>query len=120
MPYEDIFFWVFGPLALSWMISCLLFARLSMARIEQQIIDDGYPRPCEWDMQGMRMVTYAWILAVPYKWVSSPGFRQIMDPSLIMRYANHGDRIRARIFMALFHPTMLGGLIGFFTLDLHG
>lgn len=120
MAYEDVYFWIFGPLALSWMISCLLFARLSMARIERQIVREGYSRPCEWDMQGMRVVTYAWVLAVPYKWVSRPAFRRLMDPGLVIRYASRGDRIRAKIFVALFYPTLIGILVGFFILDLNG
>lgn len=119
MQFEDVFFWIFGPVLITWIISCLVFARLSMARIERAIVAEGHPRPCEWDMQGMRIVTYALVIVAPYKWVSRPEFRRLMDPDLVRPHATPADRMRARLFITLLSIMLLTGAIGFFGLELY-
>ena len=91
---EDIIFYsgliTFFAMATSW----ILFARLSMTRIERDMKADGLPRPCSWDGPGVRVLWIAWAISVPV----GP-FNLVNDPSIdvltVRKYANANDKKRA-------------------------
>lgn len=88
------YFWIFGALMIATFVSWLIFARLSMARIERSMAKDGLPRPCPWDGPGARIVLYAYAIALPKKLAERLDIRLINDP-LVRRYASGADWFRA-------------------------
>jgi|SRR5690625_691398 len=91
---ESVFFWCSGFLLAAMFASWLLFARLTMARIERDLKADGYPRPAPWDGVGGRALWYAWAIALPLgPW--NPEDDPLINVKLVRRYANRSDKLRA-------------------------
>ncbi len=81
-------------------VTWITFARLSMARIEREIIRDGFPRPCPWDGPGARTIWYAYAISVPigrFNRIDDP----LIDVPLVRKYATRADVIRGRIFLII-------------------
>lgn len=79
------FFGLFIVTALTW----ILFARFSMARIEQSIKKNGYPESFAWDGVGGRIVFYALAIVLPEKLANR--IDRLIDVSLVRRYATRKD-----------------------------
>lgn len=82
----------------AYFLSWLVFARLSMARIERAILADGHPRPCPWDGPGVRTLWYARAIAFPVG-RRNPVDDRLIDVPLVRRYATRADRIRSWFLM---------------------
>lgn len=111
---EDVFWFSFLVTFLATAIAWIAFARLTMGRIEREIIRDGLPRPSRWDGVGARAPGYAFSIACPGHGWDAPG-NPLIDASLVRRYATNADRTRAWFFIAtgglfLLH-LVLGGLV---------
>ena len=68
----------------------LLFARISMARIERDMKDDGVIRPCPWDGIGGRAVWYAFAIGLPIS-AFNPRHDPLIDVPLVRQYAKPID-----------------------------
>ncbi|TDT37726.1 hypothetical protein DES49_2685 [Halospina denitrificans] len=88
---EGIFAVITLIATLTMCISWLIFARLSMVRIEKEIAHDGMQRPCPWDGVGGRAVWYAFAIGLP---ISSfnPTADPLINVPLVRRYAKPIDR----------------------------
>lgn len=76
----------------------IAFARLTMARIEREIIKDGLPRPSSWDGIGARTVSYAYAIALPVSRANRPD-NPLIDVLLVRRYATRRDILLGRAFL---------------------
>ena len=85
----------FIAIAVAW----IAFARLTMGRIEREIIRDGLPRPSRWDGIGARTPGYVFSIACPGHGWDDPG-NPIIDVALVQRYATKADHTRAWFFLA--------------------
>ena len=95
--YENIYFVIgigtFILLAVFW----ISFARISMARIEREIISDGKVPPGQWDGLGARVHFYCHAVVLPLnlvKRIDNP----IFNYSLAREYARKGDRVLGLLF----------------------
>ena len=85
-------------------IFAFAFMRGSMARIERDLLKDGYGRLCPWDPWGMRAVLLAHSLVLPIGKFNSPN-NPLIDVVTVNKYATKSDRWLALahlITMALF------------------
>jgi hypothetical protein len=78
-------------------ISWIVFARLTMARIEREIEAAGLPRPAQWDGLGYRVLWYLHAIIFPVGIWNRPD-DPLIDVSLVRRYATRKDIIRGWIF----------------------
>ena len=95
----DYFYTVFGVVAMATFSSWIVFARLTMARIEREIKTAGLPRPAQWDGVGYRVLWYLHAIIFPvgiWNRLDDP----LIDVPLVRRYATKGDMIRGWIFFA--------------------
>ncbi|WP_145986577.1 hypothetical protein [Methylocaldum marinum] len=93
------------------LISTTVFRRWSMERIEKQIVEAGYPRPCHWDSGGIRIGFYAFAIAFR-KIQRHHAYNRIIDVDLVRRFATRADRTRAWCFILIMHLLMMVLLIG--------
>lgn len=109
----NLFFLVFGLLAMITFISWIAFARLSMARIEREMRADGLPRPCPWDGVGGRAIWYAWAIALPigpWNRLNDP----LIDVPRVRQYASRRDVILGRWLMGSGYTFVVIGVAGWF------
>jgi len=64
----------------------IAFARISMARIEKDIQNDGLPRPASWDGTGARALWYCYAIALPVGIFNLPN-DPFFDSTTVRRYA---------------------------------
>lgn len=103
--------------AMTTFVSWIVFARLSMARIERAILSEGRPRPCPWDGPGARTLWYAWAIAIPVgRWNRLDD--ALMDVPGALRHANRADRIRAWILMVANWLLIAVCIIGWLMYDI--
>ena len=88
-----LFFSLFIFTAVAW----LLFARLSMARIERSIEEDGLPVGFQWDGVGGRIVFYALAIVLPLKMAMR--IDQLIDVELVRKYATRKDWVLGICFL---------------------
>jgi hypothetical protein len=103
---------LFITMAIAW----ISFARLSMARIEREIIRDGFPRPSPWDGPGARILWYATAISLPigrFNRADNP----LIDVPLVRRYATRADIIRGRILLITGNLFAAVGVAGGLMLD---
>ena len=114
---EDMFMFsaLFSFLAAAF--AWIAFARLTMGRIEGEIVRDGNPRPSRWDGVGARTPGYAYSIACPGHGWDDPG-NPIIDVALVQRYATSADRTRAWIFIATGGLFLLHVLLAVLIFDL--
>lgn len=108
--YTIILFSLFLFMAIAW----LIFARLTMHRIELQMKNDNIPDSFLWDGIGGRIFFYAFAIAFPVGLAKR--MNQLIDVSLVRSYSNEADMYRGIIFLiATFGctvVTLIGILIG--------
>lgn len=92
-------------------ISWIAFARISMARIERRIVDDGEPRPCPWDGPGIRVIWYAWAITVPVGRFN-PLDDPLMDVQGVRRHALARDRILGWTLMISGYALVSFAIVG--------
>lgn len=92
------FFWATAIVLALLFSSLLVFSRMSMARIEKRIQDDGLPRPCPWDGPGARIFWYAWALSFPVGRANRED-DPFIDVPLVKSYATKFDEVRAIAFV---------------------
>jgi hypothetical protein len=114
MELLDLLVWASGILFMATAVAWISFARITMARIEREIMRDGFPRPCPWDGPGARVVWYAHAIAVPigrFNRFDDP----LIDVPLVRKYATRADIIRGRVFLAIGYlgtiVTVVGGIM---------
>ena len=94
---EGIFAFVCLVIIMVAFISWIVFARLTMARIERAICADGLPRPAQWDGMGYRALWYLHAIIFPvgiWNRLDDP----LIDVALVRRYATRADIIRGWVF----------------------
>ncbi|WP_111641394.1 hypothetical protein [Marinimicrobium alkaliphilum] len=111
MTLENFYFWAFGLSFLTFGPSWILFARLTMARIERQIAQDGYPRPCPWDGPGGRALWYAYAVGLPIGLFNDENDPFINVP-LVRRYATPADKIRGFVMVVSGNIFVVVAVIG--------
>ena len=89
---EDWFYATFGIVFMVMAISWIAFARLTMARIERRMREDGLPRPAQWDGVGYRALWYASAIAFPVGIFNLPN-DPLFDVLTVRKYATPRDRI---------------------------
>ena len=94
---DDIFFAAFGAIMMVTFISWILFARLTMARIEREMRNDGLPRPASWDGIGYRALWYSHAIVLPIG-IWNQADDPLIDVPLVRRYATQADKLRGWIF----------------------
>ena len=100
MMSKDATFWYTVLLFSSFIlmgIAWITFARLTMARIERDIKKGGLSASFLWDGLGGRIVFYA--LAIVLSTNKAQRINQLIDVSLVRKYANRGDWHRGLIFL---------------------
>ncbi len=83
--FTVFFFGFFIATAITW----ILFARLSMARIERNIQRDAHPESFAWDGVGGRIVFYALAIVLPER--IAMRIDKLIDVSLVRQYATKKD-----------------------------
>ncbi|MGQ9427039.1 hypothetical protein ACXYTJ_15400 [Gilvimarinus sp. F26214L] len=106
MSINSWYFWAFGSLMIATFAAWLVFARFSMARIERFIERDGFPRPCQWDAPGARIVLYAYAIALP-RGIAERLDMRLIDVPLVRHYASAADSYRALVFLISTHAFVL-------------
>lgn len=79
-------------------ICWLAFSRLTMARIEREITQNGSHRPAGWDSIGYRALSYARAIAFPVGLWNSKN-DPLIDVEIVRKFANPFDRTLSRIFL---------------------
>lgn len=97
MEYGSWFFNLFLVFTISMSVSWICFSRLTMARMERQLREEGKPRLCPWDGVGARALWYAWAIAVPVG-KANPENDPFIDVPTVRRLATRADWIRAAVF----------------------
>lgn len=104
--YEIVAHFVFLGAFIVNAIAWILFARISMARIEREMVKDGHGRPVSWDGIGFRIFWYANAIVFPLGRFNSAK-NPLIDVLAIRQYAKPLDRklgvallISAAIFIA--------------------
>ncbi|WP_404362304.1 hypothetical protein [Marinobacter sp.] len=115
---EDIFFPIFLILSMTMSVSWLLFARLSMARIERKMRSEGLPRPAAWDGLGLRALWYASAIAFPLG-IFNQANDPFIDVPLVRKYATTFDRAVGWILMVSGFLFVATGLAGGLVFDLY-
>jgi len=110
---KELFLLGFGASFLIVAICWLVFARLSMTRIERSITHDGLDRPCPWDGLGARAIWYACAVGLPVgPW--NPSNDPLIDVPLVRRYASPMDRKLGLAFVfsgGIFLVLLLIGIV---------
>jgi len=114
---EDWFYAIFLGVFIATAISWLGFARLSMARIERHIQEDGHPRPAAWDGIGLRVFMYANAILWPLH--RNTGNALYEHVPAIKRYATAFDRVLSAALLVSSTLGVLLALIGAWVLDLN-
>lgn len=83
--FTVFFFGFFIATAITW----ILFARLTMARIEKDIKGGGHPESFGWDGIGGRIVFYALAIVLPAR--AATRIDKLIDVNLVRRYATKID-----------------------------
>jgi|SRR5690606_21424799 len=91
---RDWFYLSFIILFILAAITWIIFARLSMARIESEIKNDKFL----WDGTGGRIIFYAYAIALPEKMARRIDER-LIDASLVRKYATRADWMRGISFL---------------------
>lgn len=79
-------------------ISWLVFARLSMARIERDMKRDKLTDMFAWDGIGGRIIFYAYAIVLPER-IAKRIDGRLIDALLVRKYANYADWIRGLVFL---------------------
>jgi hypothetical protein len=103
---EDWYILLSGGVMLLSFLSILLFGRATMAPMEKKIEQDGLPRPCPWDGPGVRILWYAYAIALPVGRLNRAD-DPLIDVPLVRRYATKGDKARAVMLLASTHTFIL-------------
>ncbi|WP_097459077.1 hypothetical protein [Mangrovitalea sediminis] len=93
------------------------FARLSMARIEREMRQDGLPRPAHWDTMGLRVHWYASAIAFNSQRMNRAD-KLFIDVEAIRRYATPFDRKLSIAFLISGYSFCVVGLVGAWLLGL--
>lgn len=96
-PMSEWFFWFFLIGMMCTFITWIAFARLSMARIEKKIKDDGAPGSFAWDGVGGRIVFYALAIVLPEK--IALRINKLIDVELVRKYATRKDWVLGICFL---------------------
>lgn len=99
-------------------LSWLLFARVSMARIEKDMRDDGLTRPCPWDGVGGRAVWYAFAIGLPIS-AFNPRHDPLIDVPLVRQYAKPIDRTLGLMLVVSGAVCIAVGLSGALVFDFY-
>lgn len=89
---QGTFVAIFLVVIMTTFISWLLFARMSMARIERQMREDGLAQQAPWDGVGLRVLWYASAIAFPVG-IFNPANDPLIDVPTVRRYATQKDRL---------------------------
>lgn len=99
-------------------MSWLIFGRVTMARIEASLKEDGISRPCPWDGPGARIVWYAWAIAMPVGRLNQLD-DPLIDVDLVRRYSRPSDRIIAVVMLFTTAVWLLVGFLGAWLFDFY-
>jgi hypothetical protein len=97
MPLKFWFVVLFVNLFIAMAITWILFARLSMARIERQMKQDNRLIGFEWDGIGSRIFLYAF--AIVFSDARAKRIDRLINVSLVRSYSTHGDWLRGLFFL---------------------
>lgn len=113
-PMSNWLMWVFGIGAISTGIFLLLFAQLTMRRIEKQIKSDNALSYQPLDFGGSRIITYAYAIIFPEH--IALRIARLIDVRLIRSYANKTDWVLGLLLIATSHLwiviTLLFAVLG--------
>lgn len=118
MKAETWFLFIGLALTFITFIAWIAFARLTMARIEREIIKDGLPRPSPWDGIGARTISYAYAIALPVGRANRPD-NPLIDVLLVRRYATRKDVLLGRVLLIFANTGAAVLLIGGWIFDLY-
>lgn len=88
-PMSDWCMWAFVTGLVGTAIFLLLFAQLTMRRIEKQIKQDKVETYQSLDFGGTRIITYAYVIVLPEKIASR--MDRLINVGLVRHYANKRD-----------------------------
>lgn len=91
-------------------IAWILFARLTMARIEKSMEADGLPKGFAWDGVGGRVVFYAYAIILSEK--NALRIERLIDVRLIRDYANANDWWRGLFFIVVTNLWLIITFVG--------
>ena len=94
-------------------LSWLIFGRFTMGRIEREINADGLPRPCAWDGPGVRVLWYAFAIAIPVGRANRTDDPTI-DVPLVRSYATPTDAISGWILLVSNGLLTIMAVVGWF------
>jgi len=94
---------LFFTFAISWFV----FSRVSVKRIDKEMAADGVPKACPVDIIGLRVLTIAAAISMPYNSIINPEVTMFMDIRPIQPYAKKHDRILAFIVFTSVHLCIL-------------
>ncbi len=96
-PMSDWFFWFFLIGAFCTSFAWLAFARLSMARIKQQLKTEGIADPVSWDGISGGIVFFAHAIALPERFALK--INRLIDVKLVRSHAHSKDQLLASLFL---------------------
>ncbi|WP_221794014.1 hypothetical protein [Oceanobacter mangrovi] len=114
MIVDFIYNWVGGLSMLIFLVSWVLFARLSVPAIDRRMIADGHDRACRWDQLGMRTFWIATAVAFPFGSILNNKYDPSIDGETVHQYGRRFDRALALILSLsglIFIVILLLGLL---------
>lgn len=108
-PMSNWFVWVFGTGAISTGVLLLLFAQLTMRRIEKQIKSDNALSYQPLDFGGSRIITYAYAIVFPEH--IALRIARLIDVRLIRSYAHKADWVLGLLFIITSHLWIITTLL---------
>lgn len=112
---KDAIFWytiVVMVLFISMSATWIIFARLSMARIEKLIEEGVFQKNFQWDGIGSRIFLYAFAIVFPEK--KAKRLSRLIDVDLVRGHANRADWVRGVIFLCTTYSCIILVFVGFF------
>lgn len=114
---EDWFYASFLIIFMISSVSWLGFARISMARIERRIQEDGHVRPAAWDGLGLRVLMYANAIIWPLS--RNTGNALYHHIPAIKQYATTLDRVLGTVLMVSSAVGIFLAVVGGWMLDIY-
>ncbi|MEQ3633155.1 MULTISPECIES: hypothetical protein [Thalassolituus] len=105
MNFELLDVILFFGLFLGWGISLLLFNRLSVAKIDKRMAEDGLAKECPIDIFGTRALFISDALALSYISINTKKY-PFVNVKLINEYATEFDR-RLALVLSIFQYSFL-------------
>ncbi|MEQ3692010.1 MAG: hypothetical protein ABNH16_14855 [Thalassolituus sp.] len=108
--FAILFFGLFIFMGVNWFI----FSRISIPRIDKQMIDDGQARACPIDIVGLRVMMIAGAISLPVGNIFNHEDDPLIDVKALRPYGTVFDRRVGLLLSLSIYSLLIVGLVGVF------